>query len=230
MHRKSHTSGKSLLKPNRKYWIVRTRDSRFPSDRIQIYYKRSDDVDTGQPGWLLSHHLVTVYRILVTRASPASFSLRLEGIILAPVTNEPRYRDFPMDTSTLGRLKLGETSTGTLDATDDNLSGDLIKIEGLTPGNSYRVRAWFGTSKEDSTTAARGGAIGLQFSRAQESNWHHCRRTTTTSSTTDGHRSHSQRSQMRNTTWTSWPQPSDPPTGKPQPIPTTARTCSRSTT
>ena len=71
-----------------------------------------------------------------------------------------------MDASTPGRLKLGQTSTGTLDAVDDNRSGDLLKIEGLTPGNSYRVRAWFGTSKEDSATAARGGAIGLQFSRA----------------------------------------------------------------
>ena len=81
-----------------------------------------------------------------------------------------------MDASTLGSLKIGETTTGTLDNVDDNVNapehtkrvprGDLIKIEGLTAGNSYRVRAWFGTSKEDSATAARGGAIGLQFSRS----------------------------------------------------------------
>ena len=156
--------GEVLLEPNRKYWIGVERFS-DPHDRIQIYYKRSDDVDTGQPDWLLattsSQSTGTGYESL-----PSLFSLRLEGIILAPVTNEPRYRDFPMDASTPGRLKLGETSTGTLDAVDDNRSGDLLKIEGLTPGNSYRVRAWFGTSKEDSATAARGGAIGLQFSRA----------------------------------------------------------------
>ena len=62
-----------------------------------------------------------------------------------------------MDASTPGRLWIGTTSTGTLDSVDDNLDapehtrrvprGDLIKIEGLTAGNSYRVRAWFGTSK-----------------------------------------------------------------------------------
>ena len=79
-----------------------------------------------------------------------------------------------MDASTLGRLRLGETSTGLLHNVDDNVRahavrvprGDLFKIEGLTAGNSYRVRAWFGTSKTDSATAQRGGAIGLQFSRA----------------------------------------------------------------
>ena len=80
-----------------------------------------------------------------------------------------------MDESTPGLLRIGTTSTGTLDSVDDNVNapehtkrvprGDLFKIEGLTAGNSYRVRAWFGTSKEDSATAARGGAIGLQFSR-----------------------------------------------------------------
>ena len=42
-------------------------------------------------------------------------------------------------------------------------------------------------------------------SPAQASNSHHCRRITTTSSTTDGPHSCSQRSQMKNTTWTSWP-------------------------
>ena len=155
--------GEVLLEPNTKYWILIRRSS-YPTNHVETYYKRSDDVDTGQPGWTLatsSNHFNPGWQSL-----NSAYALRLEGIILAPVTNEPRYRDFPMDTSTLGRLKLGETSTGTLDATDDNLSGDLLKIEGLTPGNSYRVRAWFGTSKEDSATAARGGAIGLQFSRA----------------------------------------------------------------
>ena len=80
---------------------------------------------------------------LVGESLPSLFSLRLEGIILAPVTNEPRYRDFPMDASTLGRLRSSATtSTGTLDNVDDNVDapehtkrvprGDLLKIEGLT--------------------------------------------------------------------------------------------------
>ena len=155
--------GEIQLEPNTKYWIL-VRRSSDPTNHVETYYKRSDDVDTGQPGWTLaisSNHFNPSWVSL-----NSAYALRLEGLILAPVTNEPKYRDFPMDTSTLGRLKLGETSTGTLDNVDDNLSGDLLKIEGLTPGNSYRVRAWFGTSKEDSATAARGGAIGLQFSRS----------------------------------------------------------------
>ena len=45
--------GEVLLEPNRKYWIGVERFSE-PHDRIQIYYKRSDDVDTGQPDWLLA--------------------------------------------------------------------------------------------------------------------------------------------------------------------------------
>ena len=91
-------------------------------------------------------------------------------------TAEPTPVDFPRTGRTMGALRVGETSTGRLDPVDDNLHapehdariprGDMFRIEGLTAGNSYRVRAWFGTSKEDSATAARGGAIGLQFSRA----------------------------------------------------------------
>ena len=80
--------------------------------------------------------------------------------------DEPTPVDFPMTRHTRGALRVGETSTGRLDSVDDNRSGDLFKIEGLTAGNSYQVRAWFGASKEDSATAARGGAIGLQFSRS----------------------------------------------------------------
>ena len=91
-------------------------------------------------------------------------------------TAEPTPVDFPRTGRTMGALRVGETSTGRLDPVDDNLHapehdvriprGDMFKIEGLTAGNSYQVRAWFGTSKEDSATADRGGAIGLQFSRS----------------------------------------------------------------
>ena len=90
--------GEILLEPNRKYWIVVRRIS-HPSERIQLYYKTSDDVDTGQPGWILSttssHSSGLDWETL-----PSLFSLRLEGFVLAPTTDEPDSRDFPMDAST----------------------------------------------------------------------------------------------------------------------------------
>ena len=166
--------GEVLLEPNRKYWILVQRIS-DPNKRIQTYYKKSNDVGTGQTDWTLatsSDHFDGTGWVSLNSA----YALRLEGLVLAPTTDEPDYRDFPMDASTPGRLQIGTTSTGTLDSVDDNVDapehtekvprGDLIKIDGLEHGHSYRVRAWFGTSKEDSATAARGGAIGLQFSRS----------------------------------------------------------------
>ena len=90
-------------------------------------------------------------------------------------TAEPTPVDFPRTGRTMGALRVGETSTGRLDPVDDNLHapehdariprGDMFRIEGLTAGNSYRVRAWFGTSKADSATSERGGDIHLYAGR-----------------------------------------------------------------
>ena len=122
--------GEVLLEPNKKYWILLQRDSPRAT-HIRIHYKRSDDVVTGLPDWILattsSYPTLNGYVALNT-----SYALRLEGLILAPATDEPSDSDFPMDASTPGRLRIGTTSTGTLDAVDDNRSGDLLKIEGLT--------------------------------------------------------------------------------------------------
>ena len=158
--------GELPLEPNTKYWL---RVSSVSSSG-QLGSRQGGQVDSsGLSDWSLAdyYHLSTVgsFGSVGTR----SLAVGLRGVVLEPSTVEPvgwDFSDFSFDASTLGRLRIGETSTGVLDATDDNRSGDLLKIEGLTAGNSYRVRAWFGTSKEDSATAARGGAIGLQFSRA----------------------------------------------------------------
>ena len=95
-------------------------------------------------------------------------------------TNEPTPVDFPRTGRTMGALRVGETSTGRLDPVDDNLHapehdariprGDMFRIEGLTAGNSYRVRAWFGTSKADSETSERGGDIHLYAGRGNPDN------------------------------------------------------------
>ena len=168
--------GELPLEPNTKYWL---RVSSVSSSG-QLGSRQGGQVDSsGLSDWSLAdyYHLSTVgsFGSVGTR----SLAVGLRGVVLEPSTVEPvgwDFSDFSFDASTLGRLRIGETSTGVLDATDDNLDapehtervprGDLLKIEGLTAGNSYRVRAWFGTSKADSATAARGGAIGLQFSRA----------------------------------------------------------------
>ena len=156
--------GEVLLERNTKYWMVLTRR---PGSTRDVFISRKSPTAalTAQPGWSLtipsSHYTSGTWT-----DEPEISAIRLDGVVRTTVTEEPDDRDFPMDASTLGRLRVGATSTGVLDATDDNRSGDLLKIEGLEPGHSYRVRAWFGTSKEDSATAARGGAIGLQFSRA----------------------------------------------------------------
>ena len=156
--------GEVLLERNTKYWVVLTRRE---SSTVDVYISRKSPSAalTAQPGWSLttpsSHYTSGTWT-----DEPEINAIRLDGVVRTTVTDEPDDRDFPMDASTLGSLKIGTTSTGTLDSDDDKRSGDLLRIEGLTAGNSYRVRAWFGTSKEDSATAARGGAIGLQFSRA----------------------------------------------------------------
>ena len=95
-------------------------------------------------------------------------------------TAEPTPVDFPRTGRTMGALRVGETSTGRLDPVDDNLHapehaariprGDMFRIEGLTAGNSYRVRAWFGTSKADSETSERGGDIHLYAGRGNPDN------------------------------------------------------------
>ena len=95
-------------------------------------------------------------------------------------TTEPGPVDFPKNGHTMGELRVGETSTGRLDAVDDNLHapqhaariprGDMFKIEGLTAGHTYRVRAWFGSSKEDSATPDRGGDITLYGGRGNPDN------------------------------------------------------------
>ena len=95
-------------------------------------------------------------------------------------TAEPTPVDFPRTGHTMGALRVGETSTGRLDPVDDNLHapehdariprGDMFRIEGLTAGNSYRVRAWFGTSKADSATSERGGDIHLYAGRGNPDN------------------------------------------------------------
>ena len=155
--------GEVLLERNTKYWMVLTRR---PGSTVDVFISRKSPSAalTAQPGWSLttpsSHYTSGTW----TDESEIN-AIRLDGVVRTTVTEEPDDRDFPMDASTLGRLRVGATSTGVLDATDDKRSGDLLKIEGLTAGNSYRVRAWFGTSKEDSATAARGGAIGLQSGR-----------------------------------------------------------------
>ena len=158
--------GELPLEPNTKYWL---RVSSVSSSG-QLGSRQGGQVDSsGLSDWSLAdyYHLSTVgsFGSVGTR----SLAVGLRGVVLEPSMVEPvgwDFSDFSFDASTLGRLRIGETSTGVLDATDDNRSGDLFRIEGVTAGNSYRVRAWFGTSKEDSATAARGGAIGLQFSRA----------------------------------------------------------------
>ena len=153
--------GEVLLEPNKKYWIVLTKRA-GSTGNIALYYKGSADVATGLDDWTLATNASYFSNRLVWATFSTPYAIRLEGVVLVPATDEPDDRDFPMDASTLGRLRIGTTSTGVLDAADDKRSGDLLRIEGLTAGNSYRVRAWFGTSKEDSATAARGGAIGLQ--------------------------------------------------------------------
>ena len=75
----------------------------------------------------------------------------MEGAVIEPSTDEPDNRDFPMDASTPGLLRIGTTSTGTMDPVDDNLDapehtkrvprGDLFQNRGadtrqLLPGPS----------------------------------------------------------------------------------------------
>ena len=155
--------GEVLLERNTKYWMVLTRRSGGTVD-VFISRKSPSAALTAQPGWSLttpsSHYTSGTWT-----DEPEINAIRLDGVVRTTVTDEPDDRDFPMDASTLGRLRIGTTSTGVLDAVEDNRSGDLLKIEGLEPGHSYRVRAWFGTSKPDSATAERGGAIGLQSGR-----------------------------------------------------------------
>ena len=157
-------AGEVLLEPSTKYWIVLTKREGSTVD-IWVVQNLPQNVPTAQPGWSLAAKSRYYLSGAWTNTGDV-YTTRLEGVVRTPVTDEPDDRDFPMDASTLGSLKIETTSTGTLDAVDDKRSGDLLRIEGLTAGNSYRVRAWFGTSKADSATAERGGAIGLQFSRA----------------------------------------------------------------
>ena len=223
----THT-GEVLLEKNKKYWIVPTKKSGSTVDTY-ISYKKNIATPTAQPGWSLGP-LSKYYHLGAWLSVRNIYATRLEGVVGTPPTDEPSDSDFPMDASTLGRLRVGTTSTGVLDATDDNLSGDLFKIEGLEPGHSYRVRAWFGTTKEDSATADRGGPLGYRQAIGEATKYPRSRPTTTTCSTTGGHHSCSPRSQAWNTTWTSSRRRSGPPKGYPQPIPTTAPTCWRSTT
>ena len=157
-------AGEVLLEPSTKYWVVLTKRE-GSTVAIWVVQKLPQHVPAAQLGWSLaaksSHYTSGTWNYTAD-----VYTTRLEGVVRTPVSDEPDDGDFPMDASTLGSLRIGTTSTGVLDAVDDNRSGDLLRIEGLTAGNSYRVRAWFGTSKEDSATAARGGAIGLQFSRS----------------------------------------------------------------
>ena len=205
--------GEVLLEPNKKYWIVLTRRE-SSTVAIWIKYKHHEAVPTAQPGWSLAAKSSS-YTSGSWSEESNIFTTRLEGVVLAPTTDEPDYDylDFPMDASTLGRLRLGTTSTGVLDATDDNLSGDLLKIEGLEPGHSYRVRAWFGTSKEDSATADRGGAIGLQAGHWGSS--HISSFSPHNDNLLDDGRASFvfPRSQGKNTTWTSLHRRSGPPRG-----------------
>ena len=140
----------------------------------------SDITEENGPNYvpvLPDKHKFLKVRVTYTDGHGSGKSAELITYVYAGTTTaEPTPVDFPKTGRTMGALRIGETSTGRLDPVDDNLHapehdsriprGDLLRIEGLTAGNSYRVRAWFGTSKEDSATAARGGAIGLQFSRS----------------------------------------------------------------
>ena len=106
---------------------------------------------------------------------PGKSAELLTYVYAGTTTTEPNPVDFPKNGHTMGALRVGETSTGRLDAVDDNLHapehadriprGDMFRIEGLTAGNSYRVRAWFGASKADSATPDRGGDIHLYGGR-----------------------------------------------------------------
>ena len=106
---------------------------------------------------------------------PGKSAELLTYVYAGTTTTEPNPVDFPKNGHTMGALRVGETSTGRLDAVDDNLHapehtariprGDMFRIEGLTAGNSYRVRAWFGESKADSATPDRGGDIHLYGGR-----------------------------------------------------------------
>ena len=136
-------AGEVLLEPSTKYWIVQTKREGSTVD-IWVLQKLPQAVPTAQPGWSLAAKF-RYYNNGVWDNTGDVYTIRLEGVVWTTVTDEPDDRDFPMDASTPGSLKIGTTSTGTLDSDDDNRSGDLLRIEGLTAGNSYRVRAWFGT-------------------------------------------------------------------------------------
>ena len=70
--------GEVQLEPNTKYWILIRRSS-DPITHVETYYKRSDDVDTGQTDWTLatsSNHFNPGWVSL-----NSAYAIRLEGIV-----------------------------------------------------------------------------------------------------------------------------------------------------
>ena len=161
----------ATLSGSTKYWLQMSANA----NRYQTEQTVSDSEDAGAAlGWSIgdqhrewrSNSPTWVQSVNSNTLLVAIVGQELAPTASGPTTIERADEDFPMTADTSGRLRVGSISIGTLDATDDDRSGDLLKIEGLTADNSYMVRAWFGTSKPDSATAERGGAIGLQAGRA----------------------------------------------------------------
>ena len=165
--------GEVPLEANTKYWL-RMKSSTAISDMVTVPGGAVDS--DGLSDWSLgqNYYITRVGQPRVAAANGHALTVRLRGKVLDSSTVEPVGGDFGFDASTRGRLGLGEVSSGVLSDPEDRFGasgtrervGDLFRLEGVVPGRSYRVRAWFGSSRDDAATSQRGGSISLMFARS----------------------------------------------------------------
>ena len=168
--------GEVPLEANTKYWLRMT--DRSTTGEISTVPGGAVDSD-GLSDWSLgqNYYITRAGQPRVAAANGHALKVRLQGKVLDSSTVEPFGGDFGFDASTRGRLGLGEVSSGVLSDPEDRFGasgtrervGDLFRLEGVVPGRSYRVRAWFGSSRDDAATSQRGGSISLMFARSGSS-------------------------------------------------------------
>ena len=114
----THT-GDSILKPNKKYWISISNKSSHQhgaslgNTNVNAALEANNKLTTG---WRLSTSFYELRSGFWAATTDQPLQIRMEGAVIEPSTDEPDNRDFPMDASTPGLLRIGTTSTGTLDA------------------------------------------------------------------------------------------------------------------
>ena len=160
-------AGEMSLEPDTTYWLNLDSSIRNAFDPILTISGHMDS--GGQSGWSLGNNYHHFNGNDFRENSNGPLAVRLRGKVSG--------QDFAFDASTRGRLGLGVVSSGVLSDPGDRFGasgtrervGDMFRLEGVVPGRSYRVRAWFGSSRDDAATSQRGGSISLMFARSGSS-------------------------------------------------------------